>query len=233
MRTLGCIVLTLGLAAALASPSLAQQRPGRGGFGFGGGQGGVGALLRMEAVQKELKMEKDQTDKATETVKKVQEKHADEYAKLRDLSQEERRIKSAELTKVVNDETHAALETILNPEQTKRLKQLELQRAGVNALTRADVQTALALNDEQKGKVKAISEESTTKMRELMGGGRGQGGQRPMRGTRPDQAKITELRKEYLGKAVDVLNDDQKKKWTSLVGEAFTFPPPAPPKKDN
>src|SRR5689334_7941535 len=141
MRTLGCFVLTLALAAALASPSLAQQRQGRGGFGFGGGQGGVGALIRMEAVQKELKMEKDQAEKATEAVKKVQEKHADEYAKLRDLSQEDRRTKTTELTKVVNDETHAALETILTPDQTKRLKQLELQRAGVNAFTRADVQT--------------------------------------------------------------------------------------------
>jgi delta 1-pyrroline-5-carboxylate dehydrogenase len=236
MRTLGCFILALGLAAVLASPSLAQQpRQGRGGFGFGTGQGGVGALIRMEAVQKELKMEKDQTDKATEAVKKVQDKHADEYTKLRDLSQEERRTKTTELTKVVNDETYAALETVLKPEQTKRLKELELQRAGVAAFTRADVQTALSLNDEQKGKVKAISEESATKLRELMGGGRGQGGQRPMRGAgaRPDQAKITELRKEYMDKAVAVLNDDQKKTWTSLVGTAFTFPPPAPPKKDN
>jgi hypothetical protein len=233
MRTLGCFVLTLGLAAAAASPSLAQQRQGRGGFGFGVGGGGVGALIRMEAVQKELKMEKDQADKATEAVKTVQDKHADEFAKLRDLSQEERRTKSAELTKVVNDQTLAALETILKPEQTKRLKQLELQRAGVAAFTRADVQTALSLNDEQKGKVKTISEESATKMRELMGGGRGQGGQRPARGTRPDQAKVTELRKEYMDKAVAVLNDDQKKTWTGLLGEAFTFPPPTPPKRDN
>jgi hypothetical protein len=238
MRTLGCFVLTLGLATVLANPSFAQQRQGRGGFGFGGGQGGVGALIRIEAVQKELKMEKDQTDKATEAVKAVQDKHADEFAKLRDLSQEERRTKNAELTKVVNDQTYAALETILKPDQTRRLKQLELQRAGVNAFTRADVQTALTLNDEQKGKVKAIADESATKMRELMGGGRGQGGQRPMRGAGggrggADQTKVAELRKEYLGKAVDVLNDDQKKTWTSLVGEAFTFPPPAPPKKDN
>jgi hypothetical protein len=235
MKTVGCFILTLGLTAALASPSFAQ-RQGQGRGGFGAGQGGVGALIRMEAVQKELKMEKDQTDKATEAVKSVQDKHADEFAKLRDLSQDERRTKSAELTKVVNDQTYAALETILKPEQTKRLKQLELQRTGVTAFTRADVQTALTLNDEQKGKVKTISEESATKMRELMGGGRGQGGARPMRGTggaRPDQAKITELRKEYMDKAVAVLNDDQKKTWTSLVGDAFTFPPPAPPKKDN
>jgi hypothetical protein len=239
MKTVGLFVLTLGLSAALASPSFAQRQPGgRGQFG-GGGPGGVGALIRMEAVQKELKMEKEQTDKAVEAAKKVQEKHADEYAKLRDLSQEERRTKTTELTKVVNDETNAALETILKPEQTKRLKELELQRAGVTAFTQVDVEKALVLNDEQKGKLKAISEESATKMRELMGGRGGAGGARPMRGAGggrgagANQEKITELRKEMMDKAVAVLTDEQKKTWTSLTGTAFTFPPPTPPKKDN
>lgn len=238
MKRVAFFTFALGLLAVWTSPSFAQRQQGRGQGQFGAGQGGVGALIHTEAVQKELKMEKEQVDKSTEAATKVREKHADEFAKLRDLSQEERRTKTTELTKVINDETLAALETILNAEQVKRLKQLELQRAGVAAFTRVEVEKTLTLNDEQKGKLKTISEESATKMRELMGGGRGQGG-RPQRGagggrgTAPDQIKIDALRKEYLDKAVAVLTDEQKKTWGEMTGAAFTFPPPRAPKKDN
>ena len=77
MKTLACFTLTLGLAALVASPTLAQRQPGgQGRGGFGGGQGGVANLIRNEADQKELKMDKDQTEKANEAAKKVADKHA-------------------------------------------------------------------------------------------------------------------------------------------------------------
>lgn len=249
MKAFACFVLTLGLAALAANPSFAQRQPGgqgRGGFG-GAGQGGVANLIRNEAVQKELKMDKEQTDKATEAVKKVTDKHAEEFTKLRELAQEERRTKTTELTKIVSEETLVALGEVLKPEQMKRLKQIELQRAGVAAFTRPEVEKALAFNDEQKGKVKAIADESATKMRELMGAaGRGQGGQGGARGARgaggaggarggaaPDQAKITALRKEMSEKVMLVLNDDQKKTWKDMTGGAFEMPARVPPKKDD
>ena len=247
MKTLACFILTMGLAALTASPSFAQRQPGgqgRGGFGAGG-QGGVANLIRNEAVQKELKMDKDQTDKATEAVKKVSDKHADEFTKLRDLAQEERRTKTTELTKIVSEETLVALGEVLKPEQMKRLKQIELQRAGIVAFTRPDVEKALAFNDEQKGKVKTIADESATKMRELMGAG-GPGGARGARGAggaggaggaragaAPDQAKIAALRKEMSEKVMLVLNDDQKKTWKDMTGDAFEMPARVAPKKDN
>jgi len=244
MRTLTRYALTIGLTAALAVPAFAQRQPGqgRGQFG-GGGQGGIAGLLRNESVQKELKMDKDQVDKTAEAAKKVQDKHADEFTKLRDLPQEERRPKSAELNRTVSAETLTAVSEVLKPEQVTRLKEIELQQAGVAAFTRADVEKALALNDEQKTKLKAISDESSTKMRELFGGGRGPGGgaggarpprgQGGARGAGQNQEKITALRKEMSEKAVAVLNDDQKKTWKTMTGEAFTVAPRTPPKKDD
>src|SRR5436190_3420267 len=97
MRTFVRTVLTIGLVATLASTASAQRQPGGQGRGFGGGMGGFGgygALVRNEGVQKELKMDKDQSDQAAEAVKKVTDKHAYDFAKLRDLSQEERRTKA-------------------------------------------------------------------------------------------------------------------------------------------
>jgi hypothetical protein len=227
MRTLTCFAVAIGAIVVLSSPALAQRQPGR---GFGNGQfGGIGSLIRNESVQKELKMEKDQVDKATEAARKIREKHAEEFAKLADLSQEERRTKSAELNRTVAAETLVAVSEVLKPEQVTRLKQIELQQAGVAAFTRADVEKALTLNDEQKTKLTAIADESSTKMRELRGGGQGGG---RTRGT-PDLAKVTALRKEMGDKALAVLTDDQKKSWQSMTGEVFTVVQPPPRKKDD
>src|SRR5438477_10355276 len=101
MRSISKMVLVLGLAALLAVPALAQQRQrgqgqgqgqrqGRGGFGFGGG---LGALINNEAVQKEVKLEGDQVEKAREATQQVREKHPLDFAQLQDLSPEERREK--------------------------------------------------------------------------------------------------------------------------------------------
>ena len=229
MRTLTCFAVTIGAIAVLSSPALAQRQQGR---GFGGGQfGGIGSLIRNESVQKELKMEKDQVDKATEAARKIREKFADESAKLRELPEEERRAKSAELNRTVAAETLVAVSEVLKPEQVTRLKQIELQQAGVAAFTRADVEKALTLNDDQKTKLKVIADESSTKMRELFGGGRGQGGGRT-RGT-PDQAKVTALRKEMGDRALAVLTDEQKKSWQTMTGDVFTVVQPPPRKKDD
>src|SRR5581483_4254651 len=99
MRSLNRAVLVLGLAVLLAAPAAAQQRQrgqgqgrGQGRGGFGGGFG-VAGLINNEGVQKELKLDEDQIKKAQAAVEKVREKHQDDFAKLQDLSQEERREK--------------------------------------------------------------------------------------------------------------------------------------------
>jgi hypothetical protein len=227
VRTSIRFALAFGLAAVLAGPATAQPPGGRGGFGFGGR--GVGFLVQNEAVQKELKIEKDQATKVAEAVKKVNDKHADALTKLRDLEAEERRTKSRELNQTISTETLAAVTEVLNPDQVKRLKQIELQRAGADAYVRSEVQTALKLTAEQKDKVKAIVDESNKQMQELRGGGQGR-----QRG-QGDQGKITALRKETTDKFVAVLTDDQKKEWKTLTGAEFTMPAPTrrAPKKDD
>jgi hypothetical protein len=196
-------------------------------------------LLTNESVQKELKIEKEQADKLKEAVTKVTDKYKDERAKLADLAAEERRTKSAELNKTVNDETLKSVEELLKPEQIKRLKQIELQQAAARAFTRADVVTGLKLTDDQKEKIKTISADYTKEMADLRpargagGNGGGNGG-----GNRAANAeKITALNKATEEKIQGVLTDDQKKTWKEMTGEAFTLvraqrrggnPPPPP-----
>jgi len=209
MRGAGTFVLTLGLVVVLAAPAAAQQRQRgqRGQRGQGGGMGGFAALLDNEAVQKELKVEKDQVDKAKAAAQKVREKHKEQLDKIRDLGQDERR----DLMRTVADETLQSLGEILKPEQLKRLKQIELQQVGAQAFTRADVQKALTLTADQQEKIKTISDDSAKSMRELFQGGNAQGG----------REKIAALRKETGEKIQAVLTDDQKKAWKELTGEPF------------
>jgi hypothetical protein len=235
MRTFVRIALTLGLVVALAGSASAQRQGGQGRGGFGGG--GIGFLISNEAVQKELKMDKDQADKAAEAVKKVRDAHMDDFAKLRDVAQEERRTKMQELTKTVNAETEKAVAEVLKPEQLARLKQIELQRAGFAAYTRPEVESALKLTGDQKEKIKTISEDANKQLAELRPMGRGQGGGAGGAGRGPggqNFEKMTAVRKEATEKIVAVLTDDQKKSWKEMTGTPFEVPFNRPaPKKDD
>jgi hypothetical protein len=209
MRTFCRIALTLGLAALLAVPALAQQRQ------RGQGQGGIGSLLANESVQKELKIEKDQADKVKEAVAKVTDKFKDDVAKIADLPQDERGAKRTALNKTITEETYKSIEDVLKPDQIKRLKQIELQQAAISgrAFTREDVVTALKLTDEQKEKIKTINADSAKELTDLRANG----------GNRTNREKIAAVQKETGEKLQGVLTDDQKKTWKEMTGEAFTL----------
>jgi hypothetical protein len=233
------MALTVGLVVALAGATSAQQRQrggqGRGGFGGGFGGGGIGFLISNEAVQKELKMDKDQADKAAEAVKKVRDAHQDDFGGLRDLPAEERRTKMQEMMTKINAETEKAVGEVLKPEQLTRLKQIELQRAGFAAYSRSEVQTALKLTSEQKEQITTLSAEAHKEIRELMPMGRGPGGGGAGRGAgaNPNAEKIAGIRKETTEKIVAVLTDDQKATWKGMTGEKFDVPVTPRPKKDD
>jgi Spy/CpxP family protein refolding chaperone len=211
MRRVATVILTLGLTVALAAPALAQQRQ-RGQRGQRGrGQGGAPMLVENESVQKELNLDKGQVDKVKETVQKVRDEHKDDFAKLNDLGREEQREKRQELTRTVTGETLKALGDVLKPEQVKRLKQIELQQAGTRAFTRPEVQKALNLTDDQKEKIKTITDDAAKQRSELFQGSNARG----------SFDKLTALNKETTEKVQAVLTDDQKKTWKDLTGEPF------------
>jgi hypothetical protein len=204
--------LVLGSALLLAGPALAQRGQGRG----QGGGGGVGGLLQNESVQKELKIDSSAADKIKVAVQTVQDRHKDDLAKVREITdQTERRQKNQELSRTMSDETLKAVSDILTPDQLKRFKQIRLQQAGVQAFTQPDIQKSLNLTDEQKDAVKTISEDAAKQRRDLTqgGGGRGQG----------NAEKLAAIRKESLDRVQKLLNADQKKTWKEMTGEPFTI----------
>jgi hypothetical protein len=208
---------SLVLVGLLACHAEAQrpQRPG-GGRGQGMG-GGVGQLLMNESVREELKIDEDQAATIGKIVQKVQESHRDEFTRLQNLSPTEQREKRRELSKSVNGEIMKDLGDMLKPDQAKRLKEIQLQAQGPQALGDPEIADALKLNDAQKEKIKSINDDLAAEMRAArpMGGGGGGG---PGRG---GVEKMAQLRKEGMNKVSNVLTDEQKKAWHEMTGKPF------------
>jgi hypothetical protein len=207
--------LSCVLAAATVSVGVAQ---GPGGFGppmgaFGFGPPGAmespaAALLWMPEVQRELALTGDQVEQVgrilRELDEEVQASMGDvDFAELATLSDDERQQRFAEFRRTAEEIGQAAdeaLRAMLDAAQTERLKQLQLQRAGAQALADGHVITELGLSDEQQATIEG-----------LLPSGFGAFG---------PPAEDEGLSDELLA----VLTDEQRALWDKLIGQAFDFP---------
>lgn len=209
MKTFGKLVVSFGLLAVMASPAWAQ----RGGFGFGGGA----MLLSNKGVQEELKASDEQASKLNALAEEQRTKGQEFRQTLQDLSQEERQAKMQEFQRTTMAEIQKSLATILKPDQLKRFNQISTQTAGVQAFATPRVQEALKLTDDQKTKVREISQELMQSQRELF-----QGLQNASQEERQEaMKKMTEMRKSALEKALAALTADQRTAWKDLTGEPY------------
>jgi hypothetical protein len=211
-------MLGLGLVAMLAVPAAAQQ--GRGFGRFGGGN--LGQLLANSGVQKELKLDDKQLDKAKELAEKTSEKAREARESLQGLDQEERRTKQQELNRELNATALKAAAEFLKPEQITRLRQISNQVRGVQAFTDPEIQKKLNLTDSQKSDIQEIQRESMEGLRGLFSQDQSDEERQAA------MKKLTELRKQALSKAEAKLNDEQQKTWKELIGEPFEYRPDPP-----
>jgi primosomal protein N' len=214
MRNLAFRLLAVGLVVAVASPVMAQ-RPQRGGGGRGGfGQMDPALVIFQTPVQEELKLNDAQKADATKARDKMRTSMGEAFQ-----SANGDREKMQEAMKTVSEAAKKDAEKIkesLTPDQAKRLKQLQIQFAGMRAFADADVQNELKLNDKQKTDIKEIADGVAKDSQELRAGAQGDRAKMQEVGR-----KIEALNKEAMDKIAGVLTDDQKKSWTAMVGEKF------------
>jgi Spy/CpxP family protein refolding chaperone len=222
MRTASRWVLVAAVAVTMVGMASAQeqqrrQRPGGGqpGGGFGGmtrgGGGGAAMLLANEGVQKELKLTDDQKAK-------VKEFSENQRAKMREAfgGGQPDREKMQEVFKAAGEASEKFVKENLNPDQQKRIKQIEYQQMGFRAFTNEDVQKTLKLTDDQKEKVKTLGEDMRKDSGELMRDMRGGGD-----AAAEARKKLQAITKDYNAKAMDILTADQKSAWKDMTGEPF------------
>lgn len=219
MRGVYTKVLAAGLIVLAASPAFAQrqrQPGGPGGFGgaFGGGFGRTASfLIRNEKVADEIKLTDDEKTAAEKAAQEVNDKFRDQLDQARQSGD---RDKMTEVRKAMTAESDKAVLAVLKPDQAKRLKEIEVQAAGMNAFTMDDVQSALKITDQQKDAVKTANSDLQQDIRDLMQDARGD--QQKMADA---QKKIQTMRTDAFDKIVNGLSDDQKKTWKDLTGDKF------------
>jgi Spy/CpxP family protein refolding chaperone len=197
MRKPSYFLAAVVAAALVGSLALAQQRqlPGT-------GKVNALMLLTRKPVQEDLKLTADQIQKVVEAAKKKNV----ERAGFQGLEREERDKKQAEL----NKESEQIAAGILTPEQAKRLKQISLQQQGPSgAFADEEVAKELKLTDEQKRKLKELTEETMKEVRKAITPG----------GDREEaRKKIAEFANKLNDKVLDLLTAEQKAKWKELTG---------------
>jgi Spy/CpxP family protein refolding chaperone len=213
MRTVYATALAAGLVVLAAPHAFAQPPGGPGGFFRMMQAPGAALLLRDEKVQTELKL----TDDQKAAFAKIGDKYKDDFDKARS-NMDFRKI--GELMKSVNDDVEKAAPDILKADQLKRLKQLEVQAAGLQAFSKDDVVNALKLSDKQKKDIEDQKSDLEKDAQDLF---------KDAAGDRDKMAdafkKVTAMRKDALDKIVEGMSDDQKKTWKDLTGEKFEFTP--------
>src|SRR5262249_24328932 len=182
---------------------------GRGGFGRGGN---LAMLLGNESVQKELKLDDKQVDKAKELAEKTGEEFQSKFQDLQGLDQEQRRTKMQEINREMNAAALKAAGEFLKPEQIARLKKIRYQVQGAQAFSDPEVAKKLNLTDDQKKDIQEIVTASREKMpsREDFQSDR-----------EAAMKKMQEVNKETLSQVASKLNDEQQKTWKELIGSPF------------
>ena len=205
----GCFktAMAFGLVAILAGPAMAQ---GRGGFGGGG----VGNLIGNPGVQKELKLDANQIEKATALAADVREQMTEVRSQLEGLQGEEMVTKRSQLSKPITDAATKKIKAMLKDEQFTRLTQIELQQRGAAALTDPQIAKKLSVTDEQAGKVKTMMADMNAEAREIQQSA-GDDRQAAMQ-------KVQALRTETNAKVMALMSDDQQKAWKEMTGEPYT-----------
>ncbi|MBI1900678.1 MAG: hypothetical protein HYS13_06150 [Planctomycetia bacterium] len=211
---IGLALVVLAAWAVVGTNAYSQQPPGGGRFG-GGNFGNSGLdLLRGDDVRKELELVDDQIEK----LQVLEERRQEEMRKLfagggggagaRNLSAEEREKRLAELTeasKKVQDAIQKEVDDILLPQQSKRLKQLVVQRRlrgfGGGIVSIDTLARALELSDEQKAE---LQEKSEALQKEL-------------------QEEVARLQKKARSDLFELLTPEQRAQLESLTGEPFEF----------
>jgi hypothetical protein len=211
-------LLTAVLALGVLSPILGQLP--RRGILENVMENGVDAplLLANNGVKREIKLTDEQSNRIHKIVKEVSDKYQPEFRKAgRDRPQQAKIV--ADSARETRERVRQALPDILQPDQLKRLNEIQIQVNGIASFKRPEVQEKLDLTDEQKKEIRKIGDGLKQEVGEVMR----DAASAPLRKMPGAIQKVKEMKDDATRKAVDKLTPEQKKTWKEMTGEKFDF----------
>jgi hypothetical protein len=205
------VVASLAVAQGPGGPG--GQGPGMRGMGQRGafdGSGVILQLLRMQDVQKELKLTDSQIKQIEALQPSMGQRDPQQRGGQRDPQQWEQRQTQMR-------EAAEKAKKLLNADQAKRLEQLSIQYRGPMALTTdTTLQKTLGITDAQVTKMQQASQSVFQDFRDEMSEMRG--------GDREEMQALMEDMQKALAKKIEaVLTKDQKAKYEAMKGKSFKF----------
>ncbi len=248
LRTVCLVAVALAAGGFFVGRMLVAQDAGGKGRRGGPRAGSYGleklTLLKAKEVQKDLELTDDQKTKLEKFADDMKTQVSAQLEGLKDLSQEDRRAKMAEIRSKLDDrakEVQTTLEEVLSTQQRDRLAQIGLQARGMRVFTQKEVEDALQLTDDQKEKLKELRDKIGAEFRGGRGpggpgaggpaaGGRGAGGPGaggpaaggPAAGSASSdeiREKIKKAAAESMDKAKEILTAEQREKLDNMLGK--------------
>jgi hypothetical protein len=168
-------------------------------------------LLKDRRVAQEIKLTGNQEMAARQSLFQPLGKFTQELNKLQGLNLEQFQAKSREARYVYNEEEREIVGKALKQGQFQRIKQIQVQGAGLDAFLQPVVQKELNLSTEQKEKIKDAARKFRISTADIE--------------KEADQAaarkKLATLREETMNLLVALLNQDQKQTWKEMTGKPF------------
>lgn len=194
-----------------ATPVLAQFQRGMYNEGL--------RLLRYSEVQQELKLTPEQTQKLQQAQKDAQSHLVELVRGINKLSAEERRKRFGTL----QDEQDRTLVEVLNTRQRARLRQIEIQQAGPQALLRTDVAGELGISGDQRQRLLTTAQSGTADLEAATAPFRGQTSLTPAQ-QEEVKKRIAGAQKQSGEKLLRILTTAQRKQFDELQGPPFHLP---------
>jgi hypothetical protein len=168
-------------------------------------------LFKNRRVLVELKLTNNQAVQGQLASLEPLAKHTAEVNKLQGLKPEEFQARLQKLMEIYNGRQREAVGKVLTRDQYKRIKQIQVQGAGLDAFFQPCLQTELSLTAEQKDRVRDVARKYREAAKDL---------EKPD-APKDSKKKLTKLRQETMDELVALLTEKQKKTWKEMNGAPF------------
>ncbi|HEV3260847.1 MAG TPA: hypothetical protein VG013_28605 [Gemmataceae bacterium] len=179
---------------------------------------GPAFMVFRDKVQKELKLSDEQKKKLEKRLQDTVQDTMQFFQKLADKEPEEREKELHAYRERAQENLTAFLQGLLQEEQSKRLRQVMLQRDRLFALLgNAEVAKELEITDKQRQHFSEVAQEMQKKIEPLAN--------EAQKGGNPQEIgpKIRKIRKEQEERIEALLSVAQKKQWKKMLGKPLVL----------